>query len=78
METKEYQPLSLLYFLIYNILSLFLSLSHLPRPLFLQVPLDPAGAGPRQSPTRTSDLAAWAKGLWMRMIRGHWPSSLAR
>ena len=56
----------------------YLSLNHPPTPFFLQVPLDPAGAGPRQSPTRTSDLAAWAKGLWMRMIRGHWPSSLAR
>ena len=42
------QPKHYIYFLIYNILSLFLSLSHLPRPLFLQVPLDPAGAGPWQ------------------------------
>ena len=56
----------------------YFSLNHLLRPLFLQVPLDPAGVGPRQSPTGTSDLAACAKGLWMRMIRGHWPSSLVR
>lgn len=37
--------LSLPYFLIYNILSLSLSLNHPPTPFFLQVPLDPAGAG---------------------------------
>ena len=34
-----------------TIFSPYLSLNHLLMPFFLQVPLDPAGAGPQQQPT---------------------------